>query len=1374
MPVEASMMAADRPETPSAADDWSLKATGSEPGFLTPPTARRLQSLSGHEESFQVDSFNRAAHRNTTAGKLTQLFKTKMLSRTSMSSGASPASSSKSPGGSSGGGAAAPASADDLLQWSNEPVPTSLLRLAPEHAARAVKMFVGILRYCGDAPGSEQISQAQAIETAQKLLHQGLKRPELRDELYMQLVKQTRGNPSPSSRSKAWGLFNLVAASMPPSKDFTGLISEYVHSALQDMEEGEEAKEAAAATWAALKRSTKCGPRRTLPSVEEIVAHLSGVKLTTIVFFLDETFEEVAYDITTSVAEAVEQLAGLIRLQNFQTFTLYEAVRPVNPKLNPEPLPDEHLLLDEHRYVADIVAELRHPRVVREGCQSRLLFKKRMFRETDESVSEPQFINLSYVQAQHDYLAGNYPVVREDAAQMAALQLHAEHGPGLDLDPEAFMAGIERFVTRQVLMTRPREEWRADVGSRYKALAQHTKEDARTQFMRILRTLPYGNATFFAVRRIEDPIGLLPPRLILGINKRGVHFFRPVPKEYLHSAELRDIMQFGSSSQAVFFKMRVAGVLHIFQFETRQGEDICMALQTHINDIMMKRYSKVKAATEAHPTGDAAQQQAAGSQSVCGGVMGGNAAYNNKMEEHLKEQQAQLEQAQQALAAAQQAESQIRCDNDALQGELADLRELMAGEAASRVALQDSLDESERQLGELRNELDMTKSALTAATALASEHSGRAEVEHARLAELEGLLEAKHKELEEAQLGGLLEAKHKELEEAQARCAAASRAAEAAAAERDLLERKVARLEKGKESELKELKESYESAALEMRSQLKARGERLGELMEAAAHNAAQLEEMRHEVEEVRAEAAELEELRELKKDIERKEKQQAAIIENQAKRLEELDRLYREEVVARKRAHNALQDAKGKIRVYCRVRPMLEFEAAKSQTPAVSMPNELTVSHFWRDEKRPREYDFDAVFSPQHTQEDVFEDTKHLVRSALDGYNVCVFAYGQTGSGKTFTIYGNEACPGLTPRGVREMFAQIDKDAGKASYSVRVQMLELYQDTLMDLLLPDAVRRNATGAGAGRHSNEPQLPKLDIKKDPKGLVTVVGATDLSVTSEQQLLTAIEQGLARRHTSSTAMNRESSRSHLIISCMIEGVNMQSQAVTRGKLSFVDLAGSERVKKSGSTGECLKEAQAINKSLSALGDVISALAAEQPHIPYRNHKLTMLMSDSLGGNAKTLMFVNVAPTDANLDESQNSLVYATRVRTIKNNALRDEANKDVLRLRKQVDFWKEQAGLLSAEAKTAADLSDIADRRCDSPAAASTGTAADADAAVPGSGVSSTAGSRPSTAAGRTMAAAAVLQAAAAAAAAPAIGGEESPDSRSSCEGSETL
>lgn len=122
----------------------------------------------------------------------------------------------------------------------------------------------------------------------------------------------------------------------------------------------------------------------------------------------------------------------------------------------------------------------------------------------------------------------------------------------------------------------------------------------------------------------------------------------------------------------------------------------------------------------------------------------------------------------------------------------------------------------------------------------------------------------------------------------------------------------------------------------------------------------------------------------------------------------------------------------------------------------------------------------------------------------------------------------------------------------------------------------------------------------------------------------------------------------------------------------------------RVKKSGSTGEQLKEAQAINKSLSALGDVISALATSQGHIPYRNHKLTMLMSDSLGGNAKTLMFVNVSPTNTNLDETQNSLMYATRVRTIKNDASKNESSKEAVRIKKQIEHWKEQAGLKPEE------------------------------------------------------------------------------------------
>jgi len=182
-----------------------------------------------------------------------------------------------------------------------------------------------------------------------------------------------------------------------------------------------------------------------------------------------------------------------------------------------------------------------------------------------------------------------------------------------------------------------------------------------------------------------------------------------------------------------------------------------------------------------------------------------------------------------------------------------------------------------------------------------------------------------------------------------------------------------------------------------------------------------------------------------------------------------------------------------------------------------------------------------------------------------------------------------------------------------------------------------------------------------------------------SVTSAEEINNVVQAGLKVRKTAGTKMNVESSRSHLIFSIVMESTDLQTGAVTKGKLSFVDLAGSERVKKSGAQGDTLKEAQAINKSLSALGDVISALASEQQHIPYRNHKLTMLMSDSLGGNAKTLMFVNVSPTDGNVEETQNSLTYATRVRTIKNNMGKIVESKEVLELKQKIAHWRQKAG-----------------------------------------------------------------------------------------------
>ena len=1170
-------------------------------GEGTPPSATRSPPLDGlvnHSDKFQVDAFNRARLTGSTGKGLGKLLG---FSR-------SPKPREPSPRGEASN---VSLTTDDLLVFSDEALPTSLLKQGADNASRAVKMFSSILAYQGvngDVP-----APIAGLELIQKLLHQGLKRPELRDELYMQLIKQTRGAPSPASAARAWQVFFAVAACMPPGREFTGLVSEYVHAASRDEGEPEEVCALAARTWAALKRTTKAGQRRTLPEMGEIDALLKGAKASTVVYFLDETFEELSYDMSTTVAEAVEAVAAQIKLEHYQTFSLF--VTQGNGSGGARATMDEAaagpadaVALDDARYVADVLFEFRSAKA-RDGAASRLLFRKKMFRETDESVTEARFLQLSYIQAQHDYLAGAYPVIREDAAQLAALQLAAAAEGGEVADE----AALARYIPRQLLAGRPREDWRADVAARLRALTALSKEEVQLGFLRMIRSLPYGNSVFFSVRKIDDPIGLLPARLILGINKRGVHFFRPVPKEYLHSAELRDIMQFGSSATAVFFKMRVAGVLHIFQFETRQGEEVCMALQTHINDIMMRRYSRAKAAEEDGSGG-------------AGGPDGG-AGFGPKYQAHVAELQRRLDEATAALAERDGELERLRAEREHLVDELAVLRGGEAGEGGSAGAL-----------GASSLPLDL------ASLNLGSDEAVRAV---------------------EARIRG-------------------------AESERQVLVAKLARLEEQHAAELARLNGELDGARGPAQHQLREKDAKINELVEELGSKELLLAEALASASGADETRAELEELREFRADAERRERAQAEVVGQQAKRLEELDRLYREESVARKKAHNALEDAKGKIRVYCRVRPLLAFERERGQEMAVQLPDELTITLNWMDKKR--EFCFDAVFPGGTAQERVFEDTKHLIQSAVDGYNVCIFAYGQTGSGKTFTIYGNEEHPGLTPRGVRELFDIIDRDAGKFAFRVEVSLLELYCDDLSDLLADGAGKGSRTSSGPSSRQ-----PKLDIKKDPKGAVTVPGATIIEVSSARDLLHTIESGLARRRVSSTAMNRESSRSHLIISISVEATNLQTQSVSRGKLSFVDLAGSERVKKSKSEGAQLKEAQAINKSLSALGNVIAALATEQAHVPYRDHKLTMLMSDSIGGTAKTLMFVNVSPVDANLDETNNSLQYATRVSTIRNDVGKNEANKDVVRLQKQVAHWKEQAGL-PPHLREFVDLVDIEDRK----------------------------------------------------------------------------
>ncbi|XP_023658969.1 uncharacterized protein [Paramormyrops kingsleyae] len=361
----------------------------------------------------------------------------------------------------------------------------------------------------------------------------------------------------------------------------------------------------------------------------------------------------------------------------------------------------------------------------------------------------------------------------------------------------------------------------------------------------------------------------------------------------------------------------------------------------------------------------------------------------------------------------------------------------------------------------------------------------------------------------------------------------------------------------------------------------------------------------------------------------------------------------YNSERTMRKKYFNMVEDMKGKIRVFCRIRPMSEAETSCGSIPVVDCLDDYSVTV--ETSRGLKEFQFDRVFNPTSSQEDVFQDISRLIQSAIDGYNVCIFAYGQTGSGKTFTMVGDKDLknPGIMPRTFRTIFHITQENSSKFDFKVSMCMLELYNERLLDLFVSPV---DALGK------------RIEIKKDRKGLVIAHGAETKDAASAEELLALFEQGCCNRHIAATKMNMESSRSHLIVGITMESRNHTNGCVSYGKLSLVDLAGSERVAKTGAKDEQLKEANSINKSLSALGDVIFALSTEQVYVPYRNNKLTQFMQDSLGGNAKTLMFVNISPASCNTEETLTSLSYATRVKAITNTAQKNSESKEIAHLK----------------------------------------------------------------------------------------------------------
>ncbi|KAF1796567.1 P-loop containing nucleoside triphosphate hydrolase protein [Mucor lusitanicus] len=373
--------------------------------------------------------------------------------------------------------------------------------------------------------------------------------------------------------------------------------------------------------------------------------------------------------------------------------------------------------------------------------------------------------------------------------------------------------------------------------------------------------------------------------------------------------------------------------------------------------------------------------------------------------------------------------------------------------------------------------------------------------------------------------------------------------------------------------------------------------------------------------------------------------------IESKGRYIQELQRTLLENEKLRRKDHDKLQELKGNIRVFCRVRPAINSKTEPNLINArffgddnESMElTEQTSSTLGKTITKSHTFTFDRVFSPKASQQECFEEISQLVQSALDGFNVCIFAYGQTGSGKTFTMQGptfpTEETSGMIPRAVQQIYQVVQqlKQFGW-EYSMEGQFLEIYNETINDLL--------------GNSSNYGKI-KHEIHHEKNGKTSVTEMTSVVLDSPSKVKLMLRKANQNRATGATNMNERSSRSHSVFTLQLTGHNAATGERTSGILNLIDLAGSERLSMSGSTGDRLRETQAINKSLSCLGDVIHALInnKEGGHIPYRNSKLTWLLRNSLGGNCKTLMFVNVSPLMEHFGESLCSLRFATKVSVV---------------------------------------------------------------------------------------------------------------------------
>lgn len=329
---------------------------------------------------------------------------------------------------------------------------------------------------------------------------------------------------------------------------------------------------------------------------------------------------------------------------------------------------------------------------------------------------------------------------------------------------------------------------------------------------------------------------------------------------------------------------------------------------------------------------------------------------------------------------------------------------------------------------------------------------------------------------------------------------------------------------------------------------------------------------------------------------------------------------------------------AKGNVKVVCRVRPQNEIETRHGGHVCVSCDqNDIEVT-----DDTLYKFTFDRVFGPESTQAECFEYiAQPIVADVLEGYNATIFAYGQTSSGKTYTMEGPSITDpvgrGIIPRTVCALFDGVLQADHSTEFTVKVCYIEIYMERIRDLL--DQFRTKVN---------------LSVREDPRQGIYVAGVTEQYCTCEEELLELMQNGATNRATAATGMNEGSSRSHSVFMVTVTQRFLETGSSKSGKLFLVDLAGSEMVRKTHASGQQLEEAKTINKSLSALGQVINALTDKNAsHVPYRDSKLTRVLQESLGGNAKTALVINCSPSSYNASETLSTCRFGSRAKSIQN-------------------------------------------------------------------------------------------------------------------------